>query len=162
MYVCLLWAGAFILQSQICQWCIPSYFRFPSISVFPYFRTSLRGYEKFPQLTFSQQNIWCLSIKISDDLLLVSLFQICYFPYFRKIDTFPPIWDKALFPIYFFKFPPIFIKVACFCLIYVFLTTSPILTVMHLCIMQYTYWTPLTVSWQISSFVKCLLEPFKV
>jgi len=35
-----------------------------------------------------------------------------------------------------------FIFVQCFCLIYIFLL-PPILTMMHLSVMLYTYWTPL-------------------
>ena len=44
-----------------------------------------------------------------------------------------------------YKFPPYFRKVYVFCLIYVFLL-PPILTMMHLCIMHYMYWTPLLVA----------------
>jgi len=44
--------------------------------------------------------------------------------YFRKIYTFPPI--SAKLTVFYLRF----------CL-------PPILTMMHLCIMLYTYWTPL-------------------
>ena len=58
--------------------------------------------------------------------------------YFYKIYKFSPYSCKI------YKFPPIFFQLTFFGLglIYVFFFL-PILTMMHLCIMLYTYWTPL-------------------
>ena len=56
---------------------------------------------------------------------------------------FPPDWRKLLFPPYFHKFPPCFRKIhQLFTYFCVFFPVA--LTVMHLCITQCTYWTPLS------------------
>jgi len=99
------------------QLCISLCFRFP-----PYFRTSL---ENFPILPL-RGKIQFLSAKISDD-------------------TFPPISEKTSFPPTFYNFSMFSFDLCVFSPIYVFLL-PPILTMMHLFIIQYmyAYWTPLT------------------
>ena len=60
-------------------------------------------------------------------------------PYFHIICKFPCIFAVIC------KFPLFLVNVPVFCLIYVF--CSPILTMMHLCIMLCTCWTPLLSSY---------------
>ena len=108
------------------QWCISPYFRFPS-----YFSFFL-----FPKVSLFIQNIrWPF---------LVIYSQFVIYPYFRIFDrpTFPFISDKKHYFRFHPTFSPIFAEFTCFCLICVFLA-SPILTLMDLCIIQDTYWTPL-------------------
>src|SRR6218665_1373115 len=63
-------------------------------------------------------------------------------PYFRYFNTFPPI-SKLLFPPYFSKFSPCFRKIYVFFTYFICFSFPPSLTMMHLCITQCTYWTPL-------------------
>jgi len=89
------------------------------------------------------------SAKISDDLLLVIDHKFRIFPLFSKFPpifpvsvNFTPVSPKLLFPPYFYKFPPVFEKFTCFLHTYVF--RFPLtLTMLHLCITQCMYWTPL-------------------
>src|SRR6218665_3317846 len=83
-------------------------------------------------------------------IFLMTLFfshrpQISNSPYFPCFNNFPPVSRKLLFPPYFQTFLPVFKKFTCFLhtfCVHVFL--SPLnLTMMHLCITQCTYWTPL-------------------
>ena len=56
----------------------------------------------------------------------------------------PPISGKLVFPHTFANFPPDFIKLTCFFTYFMCFSFPPYsLTVMHLCITQCTYWTPL-------------------
>src|SRR6218665_3914975 len=65
--------------------------------------------------------------------MIFSLFQYIF-----------PCFAKIFIPPYFQKFPPCFRKI--YLLFTYFMCISfppPTLTMMHLCITQYTYWTPL-------------------
>ena len=69
----------------------------------------------------------------------------CVFPLFHKIHKFPPISAKfinslTIFP-QIYKFPTIFVQFMFFACVGLLL--PPILTMMHLRIMLYKYWTPL-------------------
>ena len=90
----------------------------------------------------------CLSTKTSDDLLLAIYSKFVLSLYFRlshiflEFIQFPLFWKNLICPIFFLHFSLFSFNLHVFGLIYVFLA-SPILTMMHLCIMQYMYWTPL-------------------
>src|SRR6218665_3672130 len=64
------------------------------------------------------------------------MMHIAFSPISQKIISFLPISAK------FINFSPIFVKFTFFCVIYVFLLPA-ILSMMHLCSVLYTYWTPL-------------------
>src|SRR6218665_73145 len=66
--------------------------------------------------------------------------QISNFP--RVSVHFPLFRENYHFPPYFYKVPPVLEKCTCFYIFYVYFV-SPTLTMMHLCITQCTYWTPL-------------------
>src|SRR6218665_2625577 len=78
-------------------------------------------------------------------------------PYFRYFSTFPSLFrENYYFPPYFDKFSPLFYTNSpTFYILYVYF--PPTLTMMHLCITQCTYWTPLIIevrtcrNWDISS-----------
>src|SRR6218665_29231 len=88
-------------------------------------------------LTFSRQNLRFSSAKISDDFFSFSHRpQILNFPpYFASFSTFPPRLAKILIP-------PLFSENStAFYILSVYF--PPTLAMMHLCITQCTYWTPL-------------------
>jgi len=124
--------------SPLRQWCI-----FPSVSDFPLFPINFSdSAENFPNLTFSPKMFRFSTAKISDDLFLVihHKFQISH-PIYPLSIHFPPISGNFV-PLLLPNFYPWFRE------IYVFLHTlrvfvSPTFTMMHLCITQCTYWTPL-------------------
>src|SRR6218665_1664349 len=62
------------------------------------------------------------------------MMHIVYYPYFHKMYKINvlPIFTKYM------NFVPIFVQFTFFCLIYIFLL-PPILTMMHLCVMLYSY-----------------------
>src|SRR6218665_2755767 len=64
---------------------------------------------------------------------LFSLFQYI-FPLFRENYSFPPTFTN---------FPPVLDKFTCFLHALSVFRFPPTLTMMHLCITQCTYWTPL-------------------
>src|SRR6218665_1293397 len=75
--------------------------------------------------------------------------QISNFPRFACLTTFPPlIRENFLFPPTFQNFLPVFEKFNSF-LHTLRVISPPTLTMMHLCITQCTYWTPLLDSTQI-------------
>src|SRR6218665_2625107 len=71
----------------------------------------------------------------------------CYataFPHnFRCFSPFPLFQENYYFP-HFCKFPPDFVKFTCFYILYAFYV-SPSLNMMHFCITQCTYWTPMVI-----------------
>src|SRR6218665_72734 len=64
---------------------------------------------------------------------LFSLFHYIFTPYIGKIIISP----------YFYKFAPDFVKFTCSFTYYLCFSFPPTLTMMHLCITQCAYWTPL-------------------
>ena len=85
------------------------------------------------------------SAKIYDDLFLViDQPQISNFPhYFASFSTFSPLFCENYYSPTFTNFPPVFKKFTCFLRTFRVFRFSPTLTMMHLCITQCTYWTPL-------------------
>src|SRR6218665_545464 len=116
---------------------------FPPVSDFPPIFDKFSDFEKiFYNFTFSRKISSFSSAKISDDLFYQP--QISNFsPIFAVSVHFHPVFRKLFFPPYFDKFP------LCFRQIHLPFTYStcisfpPTLTLMHLCITQCTYWTPL-------------------
>src|SRR6218665_1624185 len=76
---------------------------------------------------------------------LLNIFTILPFPDIFPVSVHPPVSRKLLFP-YFEKFSPLFYKnsLAFLYTLFVF-RFPPTLTMMHLCITQCTYWTPLQI-----------------
>src|SRR6218665_2294838 len=67
-------------------------------------------------------------------------------PYFPCFNTFPPLFcENYYFPLILDKFPPtpVLDKFTCFLHALRVFRFPPTLTMMHLCITQCTYWTPL-------------------
>jgi len=116
-------------------------FRFP-----PYFRKILGLSGKFKNLTLSRKNFPFSSAKISDDLFLVIDHKFRISPYFPCFSAFPPWFAKNYYSPYFSKSLPVLKKFNNFLhTLRVFF--HPTLTMMHLCITQCTYWTPLVHTW---------------
>ena len=123
-------------------WCISPCFRFT-----PLFSNNVQTLWKifpilpFPEkfLDFHPKNFWWPFVFFSHQP------QISNFPpVFAVSKHFPPISRKLFFPTL-FKLPPVFAKFTCClhsCTLYVFRFSSS-LTMIHLCITQCTYWTPL-------------------
>ena len=118
---------------------------FPPVSDFPLiFKKFSNSVENFPNFTLSRKNFRFSSAKISYDLFLVinHKFRISFlFSLFQYI--FPSVSRKLLFHPYislcFRKIHLLFTYFMC-------ISFPPTLTMMHLCITQCTYWTPLPVS----------------
>src|SRR6218665_109078 len=64
-------------------------------------------------------------------------------PYFPCFSTFPPCFAKIIISPYFEKFPSCCRKVHLLFTYFMSISSPPPLTMMHLCITQCTYWTPL-------------------
>src|SRR6218665_3031488 len=119
----------------------PLCFRFP-----PYSRKIFRLCGKFSKCYLSaEKNSRFSSAKISKDLFLVIDHKILISPLFSLFQYISP-----LFPICFEKFPPsVLEKFTCFLHTLCVFRVPPTLTMMHLCITQCMYWTPLyTIAWQ--------------
>jgi len=120
-------------------------FRFPSL--FPeIFSDSM---ENFQNVAFFQKNFFSVHQNFcSDDLFLVietqfaTSPQFVTFPRFQKINTFLPVLEKTSFPLLLTISPCFHFNLCLFCLLYIFFLPS-VLTMMHSCITQYTYWMPL-------------------
>ena len=82
-------------------------------------------------------------------------------PYFCCFSTFPPCFAKIIIsPVLWQIFPPVLHKFTCFYILYGYFVSPPTFTMMHLCITQCTYWTPLRliISWLIISWGLSLVE----
>src|SRR6218665_1066803 len=120
----------------------------PSISDFPLFSINfLTFWKNFKNITFSRQNFPFSSAKISDDFFFSHRPQISDFPpIFPVLVHFPPDSQKFIISPLLFKISPLFSKNSTtFDILYVYF--SPTLTMMHLCITQCTYWTPLIIGY---------------
>src|SRR6218665_3915240 len=110
----------------------------------PYFPNFFLLHGKFFHFYLFPKRFPFSSAKISDDLSLVvdTKFVNSPRPIFPKIYTFPPVSETASFrqhsTIY-----PVYIRFMCFYLLYMFYL-PPVLTMMRLCIIQYTCWTSLS------------------
>ena len=91
---------------------------------------------------FEQSVIWRYTKFKKIDFLPQKFLMTLVSPIFAVSVHFPPISGKLLFPHYFAKFLSDFVKFTCFTCLMSF-SFPPSLTMMHLCIAQCTYWTPL-------------------
>src|SRR6218665_2484063 len=108
---------------------------FPPVSDFPpVSETFSDSVENFPKFTFSRKIFRFPSVNISHD-------PFCHQPQIST--TFPPISTKLFFPPYFSNFPPCFQQICVFLHTFYLFRFLPTFTIMHLCITQCTYWTPL-------------------
>src|SRR6218665_603647 len=117
---------------------------FPLFHISSYLRKISR--RKFLQnLTFSHKIFRFSSAKISDDFFLSHSLQISNFPpisLFQFISS--PISGNYSFPLLLQKIsPPDFVKLTCFYIPYVYISFPSTFTMVHVCITQCTYWTPL-------------------
>ena len=72
--------------------------------------------------------------------------QISNFPLFSLFQYISPCFAKIIIFPYFDKFSPLFYTNSpAFYMLYVFFVYPPTFTMIHLCISQCTYWTPLAV-----------------
>ena len=114
---------------------------FAPVSDFPLFSKQFSdSAENVHNFTFSRKFFRFSSAKISDDLSP---------PYFPCFSTFPSLFRKNYyFSPTFYKFPPCFRKIHVFLYALCIFRFPPTLTMMHLCITQYTYWSHLVVYFQ--------------
>ena len=118
----------------------PSCFKFPPIS-----EKFLRLRRKFSQFDLFRNNFPIFIRKISDDLfflLVIDYNFVMSSPVFALSVHFPLFRKNVHFPPTFANFPPDFVKFVFFTY-FLWLSFSPTLTMMHLCITQCMYWTPL-------------------
>src|SRR6218665_107075 len=71
----------------------------------------------------------------------------------------PSVSRKLFFPPYFYKFPPVLGKFTCF-LHTLRVFSPPTLTMMHLCITQCTYWTPLSGNYYLAFITIIIVKLF--
>ena len=100
----------------------------------PISEKKFRLHAKFPQFHFFAKPF--LDFHLSKFLMTCfSHWLKSYNSLFSLDTTFLPIWGKLLFPPYFLKFPPDFVKFTFFELLCAF-RFPPSLTMMHLCMMH--------------------------
>ena len=124
-------------------WCIsPSLFK-----ISPYFRKIFRLCGKFSKFYLFPKNF---SIFIRQNknfwwpfFLVIDHKFIRIPPYFSCLSTFPPLFRKNYYLPLFWKIPPCFRKIHLLFTYFVYFVPPSTLTMMHLCITQCTYWTPL-------------------
>src|SRR6218665_2587636 len=114
----------------------PPCFRFP-----PIFEKFSDSVENFTNFTFSRKISRFSSAEISDDLILVTDHKFRILPPIFPVSVHFP--TKIIISPYFEKFPPVSERFTCFFTCFMCISFSPTLTMMHLCITQCTYWTPL-------------------
>src|SRR6218665_1184860 len=118
---------------------------FPLCFRFPLFSKNFRAFREILTILPFPRKISSFSFtKISDDLFLVidHKFPISH-PIFAVSVHFPPVSRKLFFPPTLTNFPPVLDKFTCFLHTLRVFRFPPTLTMMHLCITQCTYWTPL-------------------
>jgi len=132
-----------------------SMMHFPLFQMSPCFPQKFQTQWKiFPILPFPRKNFRFSSAKISDDHRQ----QIWNFPpTFVTSIQFPLFRENYCFTPYFQNVPPVFVKFTCFFTYFVYFSFPPSLTMMHLCITECTYWTPLYLRIWILEFLKSLL-----
>src|SRR6218665_71558 len=92
----------------------------------------------------SPKNFRFSSAEISDDLFFSHRPQILNFPPIFTVSVhFPLFRGNYYFPPYFDKFPSLLNKFTCFLHTLRVFRFPPTFIMMHLCITQCTYWTPL-------------------
>src|SRR6218665_600409 len=115
---------------------------FPLFQISPYFQKIFRLCGKFSKFYLSRKISRFSSAKISDDPFLVKIHKFRIPPVFPVSVHFPLFRENYYSP-HFQKFPPVFEKFTSFLHTLCVFRFSSTLTVMHLCITQCTYWTPL-------------------
>src|SRR6218665_1110384 len=118
---------------------------FPLFPIPPFPKNVSDSVENFPNFTFSTKILRLSSAKISDNFFLSSTTNsefppIYIFSLFQYIST---ISQKLLFSPYFSKFLSRFCRIYVLFTYFICFSFLPSLTMMHLCITQCTYWTPL-------------------
>src|SRR6218665_3975722 len=110
--------------------------------------------ENFQNFTFSRKISRFSSEKISDDLFLVINHKFRVPPIFPVSVHFHPVSRKLLFFPLLLKIPPCFRKIHLLFTYFTCISFPNTLTVMHLCITQCTYWTPLRAdkNWQATLY----------
>jgi len=99
--------------------------------------------ENFPNLTFSRKIFRFSSAKISDDPFLVINHKFRISPLFSLFQYISPISTKLFFSLL-LKIPsPCFRQIYVFFKYFMCFSFPPTFTMIHLCITQCTYWTPL-------------------
>ena len=110
--------------------------QFPLFQISPYFLKLFRLWGKFSQFYLFPRNFWWPFFSHRP--------QISNFPIFPISVHLPPTcFAKIIISPYFDKFPPVLDKFTCLLHTLRVFRFPPTLTVMHLCITQCTYWTPL-------------------
>src|SRR6218665_1186316 len=104
-------------------------FRFP-----PYFKNFFRLSEIFLQFYLFPKDFFTFIRQISDDFFLVIG---------HKFQISPLFHENYSFPSYFYEFSHLCFRQIHLLFTYFTCISSPTLTMMHLCITQCTYWTPL-------------------
>jgi len=119
---------------------------FPLFQISPYFQKYFRLCGQFSKFyffpknfsIFIRQNFWWSFLAIDHKFRISP-------PTFPVSVHFP--FAKIIICPFFNKFVPLFSKNSpAFYILYVYFVSSPTLTMMHLCITQCTYWTPLNIS----------------
>ena len=131
------WAGASILL-----WGNDAFLPLFQISLlFPRYFRKILTFLPFPK-RINIFDFMISSANISDDLFNSHWPQICNSPlYFRCFNSFPTVSGNFSFA----NFPSDFVEFTCFLHTLCVFRFPPNLTMIHLCITQCTYWTPLYV-----------------
>src|SRR6218665_2332122 len=117
----------------------------PLFQISPYFRKIFGLSEIFLQFYLFRKISSLSSTKISDDLFFSHRPQISNFPPIFAVSVhFPPCFAKIILSPYFYKFPPCFRQIHLLFTYFTCISPPPTFTMMHLCITQCMYWTPLT------------------
>src|SRR6218665_2851000 len=117
---------------------------FPPVSDFPPISEKFSDFLKnLKNFTFSRKISSLSSAKISDDFFLVIDHKFLISPLFSLFRCISPLFrENYSFPLLLQISPPVLGKFTCFLhTLRVFFPST--LTMMHLCITQCTYWTPL-------------------
>src|SRR6218665_1475123 len=120
---------------------------FPLVSDFPPISQKIFGLRgKFPQIYLFPKMFRFSSSKISADLLFIHWLMATNFefpPCLRCFSKFPPYFEKTILSFLLLQiFSPDFVNLRVLTYFMCF-SFPPTLTMMHLCITQCTYWTPL-------------------
>ena len=120
-------------------WCIS-----PLFQISPYFRKLFVLWEIFSQFDlFPRQISLFSSAEISDDLFLVIDHKFRISPLFSLFQYISPSFAKMIISSLLWQILPVLDKFTCFLHTLRVFCFPPTLTMIHLCITQCTYWTPL-------------------
>src|SRR6218665_522315 len=154
MWRTIIW-GVVVIRGMVAQWLVRSgasippeaMMHFPPLfQIFPLFPKNFLTPCKISQILPFPGNFFGFHLpKFLMTLLFWSSATNFEFPpYFRYVNTFPPIFRQNYsFHSTFINFPPVFSKFTCFLHTLCVFRFPPTFTMMHLCITQCTYWMPL-------------------